>query len=53
MIVSALKQCCYLCNFPEIEVEERNIGIKTDAYIYCDHDKVCKKSNESEENKDS
>jgi hypothetical protein len=53
MIVNALKQCCYLCHYPAIEVESNgNPAIRIDAYIYCEHDKVCKHYNESEENKD-
>ena len=52
MIVSALKKCCFIYNYPAIEVEKHYVGEKTDAYIYCEHDKVCKNYNESEEKED-
>ena len=50
MIINALKQCCYLCNYPDIEVDTQEFAFeKTNAYIYCDHDKVCEQYNKSEE----
>ena len=52
MIINALKQCCYLCSYPDIEVEEQELmPEKINAYIYCSHEKVCKYYNGSEEEK--
>ena len=53
MVESRLKQCCCKCNFPDIEVESRNLGFVfddtkvTNCTIYCVHEKVCKQYLES------
>lgn len=57
MIINKLKPCCYDCDTPCIEVNEREAwnfeGTKVFTTIYCDHQTVCKYylENESEDNK--
>lgn len=59
MITIKLKQCCYGCKHPDIDVNEdrydavyiNNIEFveeRTDCTIYCRHAKVCKAYLESE-----
>jgi hypothetical protein len=53
MIETRLKQCCYKCNYPDVEVESRTLGLVFDEHreiqctIYCAHEKVCKQYLES------
>lgn len=55
MIEIRLKQCCYKCNFHNIEVENKKLGfayddsIRINSIIYCAHEKVCKQYLESED----
>ena len=55
MIETRLKQCCYKCNYPDIEVDSRNLTSFlekehiTNCTVYCAHEKVCKNYIESEE----
>ncbi len=55
MIENKLKQCCYKCNFHNIEVENKKLGfayddsIRINSIIYCAHEKVCKQYIESED----
>ena len=57
MIELKLKPCCYTCDFPDIEVDNRYVGSFLDkteitlCHVYCNHSKVCKKFIESEETK--
>ena len=50
MIKSELKDCCYKCNYPDIEVDTfRVYEHHTDCVIYCAHANVCKFYLEREE----
>lgn len=60
MVTNKLKECCYKCNYPDIDTDtnsSRAIYVKgemlfdscTDCVIYCTHAKVCKTYLESEE----
>ncbi len=60
MITNKLKECCYKCNNPDIDVNSSSscaIYVKgkllfdscTDCIIYCTHAKVCKTYLESED----
>lgn len=51
MIINTLKECCYKCDCPDIDVEHShwiyNSGkAKTDAVIKCNHETVCKYYNQ-------
>lgn len=50
MIVTELKDCCYECNYPDIEVDTLKVYQHlTNCAIYCTHANVCKTYLESEE----
>lgn len=55
MVEIRLKQCCYKCNFPDIQSENRKLGfvfddsITINSTVYCTHEKVCKQYLESED----
>lgn len=55
MIEIKLKQCCYKCDYSDIQVDSRKklsfleANDITHCTIYCAHSKVCKKYLESEE----
>lgn len=58
MIELKLKPCCYTCDFPDIEVDNRYVGSFLDkteitlCHVCCNHSKVCKKFIESNETLD-
>ena len=60
MIIIKLKNCCYECNCPDVDIDINYMSAiicgrkeifesRTDCKIYCKHDKVCKAYLESEE----
>lgn len=55
MIEIRLKQCCYQCNFCDVEVNKRELGFMfdnskmTNCTVYCAHENVCKQYLESED----
>jgi len=54
MIINALKPCCYSCDYPDIEVDERgDPNIFLHVCISCAHDKVCKYYNESKKDENT
>lgn len=59
MIISALKQCCYICNCPDIAVDNEEFRSIKDGHevmrqstISCIHMNVCKYYNADEGKKE-
>lgn len=55
MIDIKLKQCCYKCKYPDVQIDNQKLGFIFDdsitmhSTVYCAHEKVCKQYLESEE----